>query len=183
MNVRDRIVERAAEQHGYITTRDAHDLGIDPTQLRLMAARGRLERIGRGAYRVPLLPRRRNDELAEAVAWSLGRGVISDESALVLYELSDVNPSRIHLTVPRDNHPRTQGGALCRLHRRALDPSEITEHDDIPVTTVARAILDCLAGGTDPHQLRLAVGQAEERGMLTRREAVDLQKCLDTRKS
>ena len=51
----DRLVERAAETHGYVTTRDARELGIDPTQLRLLAARGRLKRTGRGVYRVPVL--------------------------------------------------------------------------------------------------------------------------------
>lgn len=66
-----------APHHGYVTTRDARDLGIDPTQLRLLAARGRLERIGRGAYRVPILPRGKHDDLAVAVAWTLGRGVVS----------------------------------------------------------------------------------------------------------
>lgn len=91
MTLRDQILERAVDQHGYITTRDARELGIDPTQLRLMAARGRLERVTRGVYRVPVLPRSEHDELAEAVAWTLGRGVVSHESALVLHGLSDVN--------------------------------------------------------------------------------------------
>lgn len=39
-------------------------------------------------------------------------GVVSHESALVLHGLSDVNPSRIQLTVPRNNHPRAAGGEL-----------------------------------------------------------------------
>lgn len=106
MNIWDVLVERAADQYGYVTTRDARDLGIDPTQLRLLAARGRLEPVGRGAYRVWILPRGEHDDLAEAVAWSLRRGVVSHESALVLHGLSDVSPSRVHLTVPRDNYPR-----------------------------------------------------------------------------
>ena len=181
MNVRDRVLERAAEQHGYITTRDARELDVDPTQLRLMAARGRLERVGRGVYRVPMLPRTEHDELAEAVAWTLGRGVISHESALVLYGLSDVSPSRVHLTVPRDNHPRAAGGELYRLHRRDLAPIEITERDDIAVTAVARTIRDCLADGTDPYQLRLAVDEAEAQGLLQRTEAEDLRREIDAR--
>lgn len=181
MNVRDRVLERAAEQHGYITTRDARDLGIDPTQLRLMAARGRLERVGRGVYRVPMLPRTEHDELAEAVAWTLGRGVISHESALVLYGLSDVSPSRVHLTVSRDNHPRAAGGELYRLHRRDLDPAEITERDDIAVTTAARTIRDCLTDGTDPYQLRLAVDEAETQGLLRRTDADQLRTQIDAR--
>ena len=181
MNVRDRVFERAAEQHGYITTRDARDLGIDPTQLRLMAARGRLERVGRGVYRVPLLPRTQHDDLAEAVAWTLGRGVVSDESALVLHNLSDVSPSRIHLTVPRDNHPRAVGGEFYLLRRRDLAPADVTEHDGIPVTTVARTIRDCLFGGTDPYQLRLAIGQAVDRGLLRRVEAEEVRTLIDAR--
>jgi hypothetical protein len=64
MRAWDRLVARAAEQHGYVTTRDARELDIDPAQLRLMAARGRLERAGRGAgkrattgSRFPTVPR------------------------------------------------------------------------------------------------------------------------------
>jgi len=170
MSIRDRVIERAVEQHGYVTTRDARDLGIDPTQLRLMAARGRLERVARGVYRVPVLPRTEHDELAEAVAWTLGRGVVSHESALVLHGLSEVNPSRIHLTVPRDNHPRAAGGDLYRLHRRVLQASDITEKDDLPVTTVVRTLRDCLASGTDPEQLRRALDQAVDEGLVRPRE-------------
>ncbi|MBN4668820.1 type IV toxin-antitoxin system AbiEi family antitoxin domain-containing protein, partial [Pandoraea nosoerga] len=43
MAIWDRLVEVAAEQHGYVTTRDARDIGVDPVQLRLLAGRGRLE--------------------------------------------------------------------------------------------------------------------------------------------
>jgi predicted transcriptional regulator of viral defense system len=68
MRAWDRLVQRAAEQHGYVTTRDARDLDIDPTQLRLMAARGGLEHVGRGDCRVPMLSRGEHDHLAAAVA-------------------------------------------------------------------------------------------------------------------
>lgn len=181
MTLRDQILERAVDQHGYITTRDARELGIDPTQLRLMAARGRLERVTRGVYRVPVLPRSEHDELAEAVAWTLGRGVVSHESALVLHGLSDVNPSRIHLTVPRDNHPRGAGGELYRLHRRSLPAADVTEQDDVPVTTVGRTIRDCMAAGTDPAQLRKALDQATADGTLRTREAAELTAAVDRR--
>jgi len=174
----DLLVERAAEQHGYVTTHDARDLGIDPTQLRLMAARARLEHAGRGVYRV-LLPRGEHDDLAAAVAWTLGRGVVSHESALQLHGLADVNPSRIHLTVPRNNHPRAAGGELYRTHRRELAPSAITHVDTLPVTTVAQTIRDCIATGTDPYQLRLAIDQAERDGTVRRAVAKELRAALD----
>lgn len=179
MAIWDRLVELAAEQHGYVTTRDARDIGVDPVQLRLLAARGRLERAGRGVYRVPVLPRGEHDDLAAAVAWTLGRGVISHESALVLHALADVNPSRIHLTVPRDNHPRAAGGELYRLHRNDLPAPDITSVDAIPVTTVARTIKDCMKVGADPYQLRVAIERGEAEGTLRGGVAAELRAGLD----
>ncbi len=124
---------------------------------------------------MPLLPRGVHDELAAALAWSLGRGVVSHESALQLHGLADVNPPRIHLTVPRENHPRAAGGELYRTHRRELAASDITQVDSLPVTTVARTIRDCMATGTDPYQLRLAIDQAERDGTLRRTVAEQLR--------
>jgi predicted transcriptional regulator of viral defense system len=60
-----------------------------------------------------------------------------------------------------------------------LDPSHVTEYDDIPVTTVQRTIRDSLADGTDPYQLRLAVDQAEDGGSLRRSEAEALRAEID----
>lgn len=179
MAIWDRLVEVAAEQHGYVTTRDARDIGVDPVQLRLLAGRGRLERVGRGVYRVPVLPRGEHDDLAAAVSWTLGRGIISHESALALHALADVNPSRIHLTVPRNNHPRAAGGELYRVHRRDLQAAHVTSVDGIPVTTVARTIKDCVKTGTDPYQLRAAIERAEAEGTLRRGSAAELRAALD----
>lgn len=180
MAIWDRLVERAAERHGYVTTRDARDLGIDPTQLRLLAARGRLEHVARGVYRVEVLPRGPHDDLAEAVAWTLGRGVVSHESALVLHGIADVNPSRVHLTVPPDNYPRAAGGELYRLHRRDLAAADVTQTDGIPVTTVERTVRDCLADGTDPYQLRLAIDRAEAEGLVRQSVAKSLRRDIAT---
>jgi len=105
--------------------------------------------------------------------------VVSHESALQLHGLADVNPSRIHLTVPRDNHPRAAGGELYRTHRRELAASDVTQVDTLPVTTVARTIRDCIATGTDPYQLRLAIDHAERDGTLRRAVAGELRTELD----
>jgi len=100
---------------------------------------------------------------------------VSHESALVLHRISDVNPSRVHLTVPRDNYPRAAGGDLYRLHRRALPASDVTESDGITVTTAERTIRDCLDDGTDPYQLRRAIERAEAEGLLRKSVAEALR--------
>jgi predicted transcriptional regulator of viral defense system len=77
--------------------------------------------------------------------------------------------------VPRDNYPRAAGGDLYRLHRRTLADDDVTEVDGIPTTTVERTIRDCVADGTDPYQLRLAIDRAEAEGLVRRAVAQDLR--------
>jgi len=175
----DSLVEIASERHGYVTTRQARDAGVDPTQLRLLAHRGRLEHVARGVYRVPVLARSEFDDLAFAIAWARGRAVVSHESALILHRLSDVNPSAVHLTAPLDNHPRAQGSGSVRIHRRTLPSSDVTTVQGLPVTTVTRTLADCLALGTDPAQIRLAIRQARQSGSLTVEEARKVLHVLD----
>jgi len=175
----DTLVETATDHHGYVTTLQAREIGIDPTQLRLLAGRGRLEHVARGVYRVPVLPRSEHDDLAFAVAWARGRAVISHDSALVLHSLSDVNPSVVHLTTPVDNFPRAQGAGPVRVHRRNLPASDVTMVDGLPVTTVARTIVDCHDLGTDPAQLRLALRQARQSGELLPARADELERLID----
>lgn len=128
---------------------------------------------------MPVLPRRDRDDLAAAVAWAAGRGVVSHESALQLHGLADVNPSRIQLTVLRDNHPRAAGGEMYRTHWRQLVASDVTQAGTLPVTTVARTIRACIVIGTDPYQLRLATDQAGRDGTLRCSAAVELGASLD----
>lgn len=172
----DALVETASDHHGYVTTLQAQEAGVNPTQLRLLAGRGRLEHVARGVYRVPVLPRSPFDDLAFAIAWARGRAVISHESALVLHQLSDVNPSVVHLTAPPDNYPRAQGGGPTRVHRRELPPTDVTVVEGLPVTTISRTIRDCHDLGTDPAQLRLAIRQARQAGELSPAVAELLEK-------
>lgn len=177
----DSLVETASDHHGYVTTLQAREKGIDPTQLRLLAGRGRQEHVARGVYRVPVLPRSEHDDLAFAIAWARGRAVLSHESALVLHGLSDVNPSLVHLTVPPDNYPRAQGSGPVTIHRRDLTANDVTLVDGLPVTTVARTIVDCTELGTDPAQLRLASRQGRQSGELSLSQAEKLEALMDHR--
>jgi predicted transcriptional regulator of viral defense system len=66
------IAERAAETFGYLTSEDAHVLGVRMGTLNALARRGQLERVGHGIYRVPLIPPSRLDQYmpGDAVARS-----------------------------------------------------------------------------------------------------------------
>jgi len=127
------VVDIAAEQQGYVTQQDARGAGIAATTLARMAERGTLVRTSHGVYRVPLIPAGPLDQYREATLWPRGaRGVLSNETALSLYELSDANPAKIHITVPRAHRPQRATPTLYVVHRADLRDDEITAYEGHP---------------------------------------------------
>lgn len=175
------LLALALDQRGFITPEDAETLGVDPAQLRVLAHRGQLERRGRGVYRFPEVPAGEEDEFLEAVLL-VGRGaVVSHESALALLDLADVNPRTVHVTVPDGTRVRRELPKPVTIHRAPLPDDDVTRADGIPVVTVARAIRDGLAAGTDTRLLAQAIVAGRRQGYLTAPEAATLERALDAR--
>jgi predicted transcriptional regulator of viral defense system len=166
MALMDQLVEVAAEQRGFVTPADAEGVGVDPVELRKMAARGRLERVVHGVYRLATFPHRQHDELMVAVLWTGKRGVIGGQTALALYELCDVNPRRIDLVVPVDYRPRKAGGERYRVHHGRLGPRDVDIVNDIPVVIPAVAIAQATTAHIDPRLIEQAIATARRRGDL-----------------
>lgn len=164
MSLMDRLVEVAAEQRGFVTPADAEAVGVNPVELRKMAARGRLERVAHGVYRLAAFPHRQHDELVVAVLWTGKRGVIGGQTALALYELCDVNPRRIDVVVPVGYRPRKAGGERYRVHRGRLGPRDADVVDDIPVVIPAVAIAQAITAHIDPRLIEQAIAAARRRG-------------------
>jgi predicted transcriptional regulator of viral defense system len=161
------LLDHAQQQYGYLTPDDARALDIDPTQLRLMAARQTLEHLGHGLYRMPMVPATSLDAYMEAVLWTGRRGVLSHETALDLYELCEVNPSAIHLVVPSGFRTRKAVPEIYRLHRFDLAPAEIGWHESIPIVTPERAILGGIEQALGWQLIDQAITTARARGLIT----------------
>lgn len=162
------LLEHAQQQYGYLTPDDARELGIDPAQLRLMAARDTLEHLGHGLYRMPLVPVTQLDAYMEAVLWTSRRGVLSHETALDLHELCDVNPSAIHLTVPSGFRTRKTVPQTYRLHRLDLDPVEVGRHEGIPIVMPERAILGGIEQALGWQLIDQAIERARVHGFMAK---------------
>ncbi len=163
-----------AENHdGVVSSRAAREAGISPSALYKMAKRGRLQRISRGLYRLIIFPISASkwSEFHEAIGWarsSMGPpAAISHESALVLHEISDAMPSKIHISIPkRSRFQRRTIPPRIEVHSADIDPTDLTEREGIPVTTVRRTILDVIvAGRTD--LASQAIRDAAKAGILT----------------
>ncbi len=162
------MLKHAQQQYGYLTPDDARELDIDPTQLRLMAARHTLEHLGHGLYRMPMVPATQLDAYMEATLWTGRRGVLSHATALDLHELCDVNPSAINLTVPSGFRTRKVVPEIYRLHRFDLVLVEVGWHEGIPIVTPERAILGGIEQALGWQLIDQAIETARARGLITK---------------
>jgi very-short-patch-repair endonuclease len=135
-----RLARIAERQHGVVTTRQLAALGIRGTAVARRVAGGRLVRLYRGVFAVGHFQGTREAHWIAAVMAS-GRGaVLSHLDAASLWGIYESRAKVIHVTTATRSM-RTQPG--IRIHRsRRLDPADVTVKDGIPVTTVARTIID-----------------------------------------
>jgi predicted transcriptional regulator of viral defense system len=115
------LFETAVEQYGYITAKDARELGFGPGHLVDLARRGDLDRVAHGLYRFKAVPVTIRDQLMEAALWPRGLGVISHATALDLWDLCDVNPAKVHVSVPKSERIRRKTPPEYEVHVRELD--------------------------------------------------------------
>lgn len=160
----------AFRQAGYFTAAQAKDLGYSYQAQKHHADSGNWVRVDRGLFRLPAWPAAAEDSYVRWVLWSRGRGVISHDSALVVHDLADANPRRVHLTVGEDFHARDEAVAL---HVAALADGDVEGRGSWSVTTVERTLAD-VAAHLEQEQLNRAVEEAMERGQITRRRLLRL---------
>ncbi len=158
-----RLYRMAERQAGYFTARQAQKAGYSHTLLSYHTRTGKFQRLRHGVYRWADFPEMPHADLF--VAWlSAGpKAVISHDSALALYGLSDLLPAQIHLTVPRTASRRQSG---VRFHTARLRPEEVTEREGLPVTTLLRTLRDLIRDGVSIDLIHQAVQQALECGLL-----------------
>ena len=165
------LTVQAGSQGGYFTTKQALKSGYDYPHLKYHVSVGNFERVEHGLYRLPAIPLGEYDELIRFTLWSrnqkdLPQAVVSHESALILHDLSELLPTRTHLTVPpKFRKPAPRG---CVLHKAALASSDIEERDGFNVTTPLRTLLNVAAAGISQEQLDKAVEAALTRGLVRR---------------
>ena len=161
------LYEMAEGQAGYFAAHQARKCGFSWERLSSNVNTGRFIRIRRGIYRLTQFPGSEYEDLFVAWLRTGPDSVISHESALSLYELSDVLPTEVHVIVPRTSSRRRPD---IRQHTHHLDADEVTKREGLPVTSVPRSLADVAASGLAEEQVRLAIREAIERGLSSARE-------------
>jgi predicted transcriptional regulator of viral defense system len=174
------LTETAADQFGLVTLQDARDVGYDPNTVAKLAERGQLERVSRGVYRVPFLAGGEMAAYMAAALWPQGpRGVLTHETALDLWDVSDVNSTKLHITVPKNHRPQRGVPKGYAIHREDLDPADVSAIAGVSVVRLARAIRQAAAEHVGRDLLEQATRHGRERGLLSAAEHEQLVRDLD----
>ena len=169
----DRLFEIAERQQGDFTAKQAEAAGFDEKNHYYHVRCGNWIRECRGVYRLSKFP---ITERPDMIAWSLWsrdrtdkpQGVYSHETALSFYNLSDLNPPKLHMTVPPDFRRSAPIPQVLVLHRGILYEDEIEDARGFWVTKPLKTIADLVAAGyVEDTFLRQAAREALQRGLIS----------------
>ncbi|MEJ7875228.1 MAG: type IV toxin-antitoxin system AbiEi family antitoxin domain-containing protein [Solirubrobacterales bacterium] len=158
----------ATRQHGTAARRQLLRLGFSSQEIDSRIVAGRLIPIFRGVYAVGHVAVTRNGRWIAATLAAGPASVLSHRDGAALWVIGDFAfGGTIEVTLPGTGSRSIPG---IRVHRsRDMDPAHVTAHNGIPVTTVARTLLD-LAGSIGSRHLRQAFDVADRREDLDRDE-------------
>lgn len=149
------IASLAARQHGVVSRTQLLELGFSRRMIEHRLECGRLHLLHRGVYAVGHpVPSGHGRWLAAVLAGGQG-AILSHRSAAALWKLRPTARALVEVSAP--GWRRRPG---IHFHQTALPADELTVHDGIPVTAVARTLLD-LAQVVDERQVERAINEAE----------------------
>jgi predicted transcriptional regulator of viral defense system len=159
------LYQIAEQQAGYFAASQAVKVGFRWERLTDYAKTGHFQKVAHGIYRLTQFPSSRFEDLFAAWLKCGPKSVISHESALAVYDLSDVIPGEVHVTVPRTASRRRKG---VRLHTNQLRSTDVVRREGLPVTSVPRTIADVARSGLAEDQVERAIRESLQRGLATR---------------
>lgn len=137
-----------ASRKGLLRARDLDALDVPRIVLTRLTAAGRLEKVGRGLYRLPGTQGSEHESLA-AVARRVPQAVFCLLTALQFHELTTQLPRQLWIAMPRGSHvPRIEYPPLKMVQvSQDVFTSGVEEHwhDGVMlrVTSVAKTVADC----------------------------------------
>jgi hypothetical protein len=180
--VSDVLFEIAERQQGYFTAKQAADAGYQLGSQAHHVKSGNWVRVERGIYRLARFPQSSEEQLVIYTLWSRNRagepeGVYSHQTALSIHELSDVNPARLHMTVPSAFRRSAKVPKILVLYRASLNEKDVEQRQGFAVTRPLRAIADLVTVESVSHDIvEQALAEGRQRGMITIREMAELRR-------
>lgn len=155
--VDDLVADLASRQFGLFSRAQASALGLTLRVIERRLAAGRWGLVARGVYSLPGVPGSWRRDLMAACLEAGAGAVVSHEAAAALHRFDTFAPGPVVVMLAHGDHQHLRLGRL----RQSTDllPHHRTAVDGIPVTTVARTLVD-LSGAVRPGRLRVVVEDA-----------------------
>ncbi|MEF2279915.1 type IV toxin-antitoxin system AbiEi family antitoxin domain-containing protein [Deinococcus sp. YIM 134068] len=160
-------------QAGYFTAKQAEAAGYSRRMHTYSAQQGAWRHVGHGLYRLEQYPDTPHEPYVQLSLWSRDhqdepQGVLGFDTALMLHDLSDLMPDRVHLVVPPGFRKRPPPGVV--LHRGVLPEADLQPAQGYCLTTPLRTLLDLAGSDLSPEHLHQGLREALERGLVRRRK-------------
>jgi hypothetical protein len=174
------VAELAERQHGVVSTAQLRAAGVAQGAVEWRVQHRRLHRINRGVYAVghSRLSQRGRLWAALLACGGVDAAVLSHRTAAAVWDLSHLPAGKLDVTSLR----RSASTAKLRLHRsHTLDLLDdvVRQPDGLPITSVARTLVD-LAGVLTAHRLERICHRAE---VLRRLDAAHVERLLASRRA
>ncbi len=166
MAIIDKIYN-SVDDFGLITSAEAKELGVTNTELVQQARRGKLVRVARGVYRMPIWPQQEEAPYAVAVKAAGAGARLCGESVVALLKLAPTNPAHLHIATPK--RVRRNLGKGAYITSCAID-DPIAYYEGVPSQPINQAIKEATKTMGKSRALD-ATNEALKQGYLTKNEA------------
>lgn len=171
-----KLFEVANDQYGFFTARQAIQSGFAETNHPYHVKAGNWIKEDRGIYRLTHFPLAERWDLMKWFLWSRDRkdvpqGVYSHATAFSIFELSDLSPAKLHMTVPPDFRRSAPIPGILVLHKGQIRTEDVTTRYGVKVTRPIRTVLDLIASNdVEEGFIRQGLLEGLQQGLIRRDE-------------
>lgn len=177
----EKLREIALDQHGLVTAAQAEDVNVSRPSLSYLVKNERIERVDRGIYRIPQVQYSPYDVLQQALLWAGEDAVLSHDTALAAWDVCDINPTAIHITVPKAKRIQKVARQNIVIHREDISNVSVKWWEGMPTVSLQLALKQCIDRGVSSHILDQAIHDGLSKGMIRKEDVNLLSERLETR--
>lgn len=157
----------AVDDFGLITSREAHEIGVSSAELVQYANRGRLERVARGVYQMPVWPYQEEQFYAIAIKAAGEGSYLLGETVVQLLDLAPTDPRRLWVGTTKRVR-RNVGVGIKLVWRRSAD--RVSAYKGVPCQLLVDAIVFGGKMTMGPDRACVAASRGRAEGYLTQDE-------------
>lgn len=154
------LADLAEQQHGVVSIRQLEGLGYSRDAVSRASRSGRLHRLHRGVYAVGHRSLTWHSHCLAAIFACEPNAFASHTTAAWLWGLLQSRPGTFHITATTRRHAKR----TVSLHYARLADEDHAIREGIPVTSLARTLLDLAAAGPTSRLAR-GIERSEEQGL------------------